>query len=144
MSGRRSEVTCEASWDFRIWSSPDSALYEQTRRFVPEEKTRFYKSSVDEGIGGAHIEHDMIWPMSQFILLSDTEIVRMIRMLQRSSASSCYMHESHHKDDPVRFTQAWFAWANTLFGELVGKIVQTKLQLLQRDPERIFAHDEES
>jgi meiotically up-regulated gene 157 (Mug157) protein len=32
------------------------------------------------------------------------------------------MHESYFKDDAKRFTRPWFAWANTLFGELVGKV----------------------
>jgi uncharacterized protein len=117
-------------------SSPDLALYERTRNFVWSEKNPwFYKGSAGEGIGGPHIGRDMIWPMSQIIFAltsnSDTEIVRTIRMLQRSSANSGYMHESYHKDDPAKFTRAWFAWANTLFGELVGNIVQTKPQLLQ-------------
>ena len=34
------------------------------------------------------------------------------------------MHESFHKDDPKNFTRHWFAWANTLFGELVLKLVK--------------------
>jgi meiotically up-regulated gene 157 (Mug157) protein len=29
------------------------------------------------------------------------------------------MHEAFHKDDANNFTRKWFAWANTLFGELV-------------------------
>jgi hypothetical protein len=95
----------------------------------------FYKGKAGEGIGGPHIGRDMIWPMSQIIFAltsnSNPEIVRTIRMLQRSSANSGFMHESYHKDDPARFTRAWFAWANTLFGELIGKIVQTKPQLLR-------------
>ncbi|EKC63996.1 Uncharacterized conserved protein UCP028846, partial [human gut metagenome] len=32
-----------------------------------------------------------------------------------------FMHESFHKDDPKKFTRSWFAWANTLFGELLWK-----------------------
>jgi hypothetical protein len=32
------------------------------------------------------------------------------------------MHEAFHKDDPKDFNRAWFAWANTLFGELIIKI----------------------
>ncbi|HPJ50056.1 MAG TPA: glycoside hydrolase family 125 protein, partial [Proteiniphilum sp.] len=30
-----------------------------------------------------------------------------------------FMHESFHKDDPAKFTRSWFAWVNTLFGELI-------------------------
>ena len=117
-------------------SSPDSALYERTRSFVWSERNPwFFKGKAGEGIGGPHIGRDMIWPMSQIIFAltssSDVEVVSTIRMLQRSSANTGYMHESYHKDDPTRFTRAWFAWANTLFGELIGKIVQTKPQLLK-------------
>jgi meiotically up-regulated gene 157 (Mug157) protein len=116
-------------------SSPDAALYARTRSFVWSARNPwFYQGSAGEGIGGPHIGRDMIWPMSQIIFAltsnSDSEIVHTIRMLQHSSADSGFMHESYHKDDPRRFTRAWFAWANTLFGELIGKIVQTKPQLL--------------
>jgi uncharacterized protein len=117
-------------------SSPDPTLYARTRSFVWSERNPwFFKGKAGEGIGGPHIGRDMIWPMSQIIFAltsnSDHEIVRTIRMLQRSSANSGFMHESYHKDDPGRFTRAWFAWANTLFGELIGKIVHTKPQLLR-------------
>lgn len=33
------------------------------------------------------------------------------------------MHESFNVDDPTDFTRAWFAWQNTLFGELIIKLV---------------------
>ena len=117
-------------------SSPDPALYARTRNFVwSKGNPWFFKGDTGEGIGGPHIGRDMIWPMSQIIFAltsnSDAEIVRTIRMLQRSSANSGYMHESYHKDDTARFTRAWFAWANTLFGELIGKIVHNKPQLLR-------------
>jgi len=32
------------------------------------------------------------------------------------------MHEAFHEDDPSQFIRKWFAWANTLFGELVLKV----------------------
>lgn len=117
-------------------SSPDAALYERTRSFVWSERNPwFYKGKGGEGIGGPHIGRDMIWPMSQIIFAltsnSDVEIIQTIKTLQHSSAKSGFMHESYHKDDPTRFTRAWFAWANTLFGELIGKIVHSKPQLLR-------------
>jgi meiotically up-regulated gene 157 (Mug157) protein len=40
------------------------------------------------------------------------------------------MHESFNKDDPAKFTRAWFAWANTLFGEFVLSVLQTRPKLL--------------
>jgi hypothetical protein len=73
--------------------------------------------------------------MSQIIyaLTSDSnnEILRAIQMLKASSAGTGFMHESYHKDDPSHFTRAWFAWANTLFGELIGKTAQKKPELLR-------------
>jgi hypothetical protein len=40
------------------------------------------------------------------------------------------MHEAFHKDDSTRFTREWFAWANTLFGELVLKVERERPHLL--------------
>jgi len=40
------------------------------------------------------------------------------------------MHETFHKDDPKIYTRSWFAWANTLFGELILKITREYPSLL--------------
>jgi meiotically up-regulated gene 157 (Mug157) protein len=40
------------------------------------------------------------------------------------------MHEAFEKDHPAHFTRAWFAWANTLFGELVVKLAAERPGLL--------------
>ena len=52
-------------------------------------------------------------------------------MLKDSSAGSGFMHESYNKDDVQNFTRPWFAWANTLFGELIATLAANKPQLLQ-------------
>ena len=51
-------------------------------------------------------------------------------MLQQTHAGTGFMHEAFHKDDPKNFTRKWFAWSNTLFGELLWKTLNEKPQLL--------------
>jgi meiotically up-regulated gene 157 (Mug157) protein len=52
-------------------------------------------------------------------------------MLRDTDADTGFMHESFHKDDPTKFTRSWFAWANTLFGELIVKLEKEgKIDLL--------------
>jgi hypothetical protein len=117
-------------------SSHDSALYERTRSFVWSERNPwFFRGTAGEGIGGPHEGKDMIWPMSQTVYAltssSDAEIRKTLAMIKVSSAGSGFIHESYFKDDPKKFTRAWFAWANTLFGELVAKLAATKPELLR-------------
>lgn len=116
--------------------SLDDKIYQNTRRFVwSEDNPYFFKGEAGEGIGGPHIGYDYIWPMSimmrAFTSSSDDEIKECIEMLMRTDAGTGFMHESFHKDDPSKFTRAWFAWQNTLFGELILKLISDgKLDLL--------------
>jgi uncharacterized protein len=117
-------------------SSPDAALYARTRAFVWSERNPwFFRGTAGEGIGGPHEGSDMIWPMSQMIYAltstSDSEIREALGMLKEGSAGSGFMHESYFKDDPKRFTRAWFAWANTLFGELIARLAENRPELLR-------------
>ena len=95
----------------------------------------FFKGEAGEGIGGPHIGYDYIWPMSimmrAFTSTSDAEIKECVEMLMTTDARTGFMHESFHKDNPEKFTRAWFAWQNTLFGELILKLISDgKLDLL--------------
>jgi meiotically up-regulated gene 157 (Mug157) protein len=76
----------------------------------------------------------MIWPMSQIVYAltssSDAEIRHALSMLKVSSNGTGFMHESYNRNDPANFTRSWFAWANTLFGELIAKIAAERPQLL--------------
>ena len=111
-------------------------IYQNTRRFVwSKDNPYFFKGKAGEGIGGPHIGYDMIWPMSimmkAFTSQDDQEIKSCIKMLMDTDAGTGFMHESFHKDDPKNFTRAWFAWQNTLFGELILKLVnEGKIDLL--------------
>lgn len=110
-------------------------VYQTTRKFIlSKENPYFFSGKFGEGTGGPHIGKDMIWPMSVIMQamtsVNDSEISNCIKMLQSTHAGTGFMHESFHKDDPSKFTRKWFAWANTLFGELLWKTLQEKPYLL--------------
>ena len=118
----------------------DDVLYRNTRRFVwSESNPYFFKGKVAEGIGGPHVAYGMAWPMSimmkAFTSVDDTEIKDCIKMLLDTDAGTGFIHESFDVDDPGKFTREWFAWQNTLFGELILKIIDDgKLDVLNSIP----------
>lgn len=116
-------------------SSPDAALYLRTRGFIwSSQNPWFFRGTAGEGIGGPHVGRDSIWPMSQtmFALTSDSsiEVIRAIQMLKACAAITGFIHESYNRNDSSAYTRAWFAWANTLFGELIGNTVERYPHLL--------------
>jgi meiotically up-regulated gene 157 (Mug157) protein len=117
-------------------------VYQNTRRFVwSEDNPYFFRGSKGEGIGGPHVGYDMAWPMSimmkAFTSQDDTEIKECIEMLMRTDAGTGFMHESFNVNDPNDFTRPWFAWQNTLFGELIIKLIdEGKLDLLNSIDEK--------
>jgi meiotically up-regulated gene 157 (Mug157) protein len=116
-------------------------VYLNTRRFVWSEDNPYFKrGAAGEGIGGPHIGTESIWPMSilmkAFTARDDDEITACLTQLLRTDAGTGFMHESFQKDDAGNFTRPWFAWANTLFGELVLKLAgDGKLELLNNLPQ---------
>jgi meiotically up-regulated gene 157 (Mug157) protein len=103
-------------------------VYLNTRNMVwSDSNPYFFKGKVAEGIGGPHVGFDYIWPMSLIMRAMTTrnedEIRYCIKTLCNTDANTGFMHESFHKDNPEKFTRKWFAWANTLFGELIFKLV---------------------
>jgi meiotically up-regulated gene 157 (Mug157) protein len=101
-------------------------LYRNTRRMIlSSANPYFFKGKAAEGIGGPHVGLNYIWPMGIIIrALTSTdkkEILKCISWLKNTHAGTGFMHESFNKDNSNDFTRKWFAWANTLFGELVIK-----------------------
>lgn len=111
-------------------------IYRNTRRFVwSEYNPYFFRGTAGEGIGGPHIGYDMVWPMSimmkAFTSTDDREIAQCIKMVMDTEAGTGFIHESFNKDNAEDFTRPWFAWQNTLFGELIVKLInEGKLDLL--------------
>jgi meiotically up-regulated gene 157 (Mug157) protein len=114
----------------------DDAVYKNTRALVLSSENPFFFKGKFEGIGGPHAGLDMIWPlgitMRALTSNDDNEITECLKMLIASNAGTGFMHESFYKDDPSKFTRKWFAWANTLFGELILHLQNNKPALLKQ------------
>ncbi len=111
-------------------------IYQNTRKFVlSAENPFFFKGKAGEGIGGPHVGLDMIWPLSIIMRgltsTNDAEIKQCLQTLIKSNAGTGFMHEAFHKNNEKQFTRKWFAWANTLFGELILHTAQQKPYLLK-------------
>lgn len=113
----------------------NDSIYQNTRRFVlSEDNPFFFKGKAGEGIGGPHVGMDMIWPMAiimRALTSSDANEIRScINTLKTTHGDTGFMHETFHKDNPKDFTRSWFAWANTLFGELLWETYKNNPKLL--------------
>ena len=113
----------------------DDPIYRATRGFVlSKDNPYFFRGAAGEGIGGPHVGLEMIWPlgitMRALTSTDNEEILFCLRTLKATHAGTGFMHESFHKDDPSKFTRSWFAWANTLFGELVVTLHDERPRLL--------------
>jgi len=111
-------------------------VYQNTRKLVLSSYNPFFfKGKAGEGIGGPHAGMYMIWPLSITMRAltsnSDSEIKQCVQWLIKTHGGTGFMHESFHKDDPTKFTRKWFAWANTLFGELIMEVYERKSNLLK-------------
>jgi meiotically up-regulated gene 157 (Mug157) protein len=116
--------------------APNDPLYRNTRAFVlSPDNMYFYHGRAGQGLGGPHSGLDMIWPLGIIIQAitsqDDKEIAACLALLKSSHAGTGFMHESFHKDDPGKFTRKWFAWANTMFGELILKLHNERPALLK-------------
>lgn len=110
-------------------------VFQRSRQLAWSERNPyFFRGSAAEGVGGPHAGLGMIWPMAimQYALASDddAQIRQCLHWLKTTHAGTGFMHEAFHQDDPGKFTRDWFAWANTLFGELIIDLANRKPHLL--------------
>jgi hypothetical protein len=113
----------------------DDSTYQRTRRFLLSDKNPYYcHGTAASGLGGPHVGMDMIWPLGVITqgltATDDAEIRECLDILRRTHAGTGFIHEAFNKDDPSKFTRSWFAWANTIFGELVLKTFNERPKLL--------------
>ena len=102
----------------------DDELYKNTRRFILSKDNPYYfEGKAAKGVGSPHTPKNNIWhiALTMQILTSrdESEIRECLEMISRTNAGTNFMHESFNVDDPSDFTRVWFAWANTLFAQML-------------------------
>lgn len=105
----------------------DDPLYLNTRKFILSKANPWYfEGKAAKGVGSPHTGKDRIWhiALTMQILTStdEDEKDRCLEMLANTHAGTNFMHESFNKDDPEDFTRTWFAWANSLFAQMLGQV----------------------
>ena len=104
----------------------DEPRYVATRRWVLSANNPWwFAGTAAEGVGSPHTGPSRIWPIALAIrgLTATTAAERLasIRMLGATHAGTFLAHESVAPNDPTNFSRPWFAWANSLVGELLEK-----------------------
>jgi len=104
----------------------DEPMYVATRRrLLSDANPWWFRGRAGEGIGSPHTGPGRIWPIAIAVrgltATSDAERLEAIRLIGATHAGTFLAHESFDVDDPTRFSRPWFAWANTLVGELIER-----------------------
>lgn len=110
------------------YASADDPVYQNTRRFLlSSDNPYYYEGRYAKGIGSPHTPKGYIWHISLIMQAltseDETEIRELLEMLQHSDAGTGFMHEGFDPDQPEHYTRPWFAWANSLFGELIHRLM---------------------
>ncbi len=121
--------------------APDDPIYLATRRFIlSTDNPWFFKGRRGEGVGSPHTGYDRVWAigvtMRALTSTDDEEILSCLRLLEWSTAGTGYMHEGFDVDNPANFSREWFAWANSLFAEVLLKVKHERPELLRRVADR--------
>lgn len=104
----------------------DSLIYQNTRRFIlSTDNPWYFEGSAITGVGSIHTGRGRVWPiaiaMQGLTSNIDSEVDACIDLLLNSHANTYFMHEAINKDNQHEYSRPWFAWANSLFAELIIK-----------------------
>ena len=118
--------------------APEDLRYLRTRAFcLSTDNPSFASGAAASGIGSIHTGTGTVWPMSltmqALTSTDDAESLGCLRALKATHAGTGFMHESFRAEESAQFTRPWFAWANTLFGELIVTLHRARPHLLTAD-----------
>ena len=107
--------------------SPSDPIYRNTRALVlSDSNPYYYEGACARGIGSPHTPEGYIWHISLCVQAmtstDDDEILSLVKMLLTTHGGTGFMHEGFDPNAPENFTRDWFAWANSMFGELIYRL----------------------
>lgn len=107
----------------------EDPIYLNTRRFILSKDNPYYfEGSYAKGVGSPHTPKGYVWHIGitmQALTSGDhNEVQECLEMLARTHAGTNFMHESFDPSRPEAYSRSWFAWANTLFAELLNKLME--------------------
>lgn len=110
------------------YTSNNDPVYCNTRRFILSEENPYYFKGVHAcGIGSPHTPRGYIWHIGLIMQAITTnnlqEAEYLIDTIVNTDAGTDYMHEGFDANNPEDYTRPWFAWANSLFSELLLNFV---------------------
>lgn len=121
------------------YGSQDESVYQNTRKLILSRWNSFFaKGEVACGLTSPHVGIcDHFWPMATIMQALTTddekEIIDCLQTLKKTHAGTFFMHESVDVDDAHHYTRRWFAWVNSLFGELILKIHENHPEILKQE-----------
>lgn len=117
----------------------DDKVYQNTRKLILSEWNSFFaKGQVACGITSPHVGIcDHFWPMATIMQALTTkdekEIRECLATLKKTHGKTFYMHESVDVDNASHYTRHWFAWVNSLFGELILNVFDKHPEILKQE-----------
>ncbi len=111
------------------YCSADDPVYVATRKMILSKANPFYAEGNVSGQTSPHtgvLTH--FWPIGTIMQAltsnDENEIKKCLEILKTTHAGTYFIHESINVDNPKDYTRPWFGWANSLFGELILKLVR--------------------
>lgn len=103
-------------------------IYASTRKAILSNRNPYWfhsASSNHSGVGGPHRGLNRIWPMNWIVQLSISnsadERISLLNVLKTTTAGKGLIHENFDASQASGegFGRLWFAWGNSLFGEVL-------------------------